>query len=79
MTTTFVPQTDRPTHPTTLDDQGTTMLLLNEALARSRQREAEQRAREHRLARRLSAGRGWARLARYCARRAERARAVPAA
>lgn len=75
MITISVPQTDRPTHVTTLDTQGSAMLLLNEALARSRHREAEQRAREYRLARRLAAGRGWARLARYCAGRAERARA----
>jgi hypothetical protein len=73
MTTILEPQTTRPTHATTLDTQGSAM-LLNEALARSRQREAEQAAREHRLARALCRGRGWARLARYCARRAERAR-----
>lgn len=76
MSTIFLPQTDRAPHPTTLDAQGSAVLLLHEALARSRHREAEQRAREHRLARHLSAGRGWARLARFCARRAERARAV---
>jgi hypothetical protein len=52
------------------------MYLLNEALARSRQREAEQAAREHALARRFVAGRRWSMLARFAARRAERARAA---
>ena len=51
-------------------------MLLNEALARSRQREAEQAAREHALARRFVAGRRWTMLARFAARRAERARAA---
>ena len=66
------------THSTTLvrtDSEGTAMLLLDEALARSRQREAEQAAREHALARQIVAGRRWARLAAFAARRAERARA----
>jgi hypothetical protein len=66
------------TNSTTLirtDREGTAMLLIDEALARSRQREAEQAAREHALARRIVAGRGWARLAAFAARRAERARA----
>jgi hypothetical protein len=65
------------TSPTTLirtDREGTAMLLLDEALARSRQREAEQAAREHALARQIVAGRRWARLAAFAARRAERAR-----
>jgi hypothetical protein len=57
------------------DREGTAMLLLDEALARSRQREAEQAAREHALARQIVAGRRWARLAAFAARRAERARA----
>lgn len=50
-------------------------MLLHEALARSRQREAEQAAREHALARQLMAGRRWALLARFATRRADRARA----
>lgn len=56
--------------------RGRGMLLLNEALARSRQREAELAAREHALARRFVAGRRWTMLARFAARRAERARAA---
>ena len=66
------------TTPSTLirtDREGNAMLLLDEALARSRQREAEQAAREHALARQIVAGRRWARLAAFAARRAERARA----
>jgi hypothetical protein len=54
--------------------QGHGMLLMNEALARSRSREAEQAAREHAIARQLLAGRRWARLADFAARRAQRAR-----
>lgn len=64
-----------PTTPIRTDREGTAMLLLHEALARSRQREAEQAAREHALAREILAGRRWARLAAFAARRAERARA----
>lgn len=56
--------------------QGHGMLLMNEALARSRQHEAEQAAREHALARQLTAGRRWSRLAAFATRRAERARAA---
>lgn len=41
-------------------------------LALVRMREAEEAAREHRLANRLAASRRWTRLARYAARRAER-------
>ncbi|MHA6796481.1 hypothetical protein ACVGVM_23665 [Pseudonocardia bannensis] len=59
--------------PADRDREGTAM-LLHEALARSRQQEAEAAARRHRLARQLSAGRRWALLARYAERRAERAR-----
>ncbi|HEX4252606.1 MAG TPA: hypothetical protein VH008_32390 [Pseudonocardia sp.] len=51
-------------------------MLLYEALARARMREAEEAARHHRLVRRLVAGRRWAWLARYAAKRAERARQV---
>lgn len=54
--------------------EGRGMLLLEEALARSRQQEAQQAARDHALARRIVAGRRWTMLARFAARRAERAR-----
>jgi hypothetical protein len=64
---------DQPRTADTRDRKGTTM-LLHEALARSRQQEAEQAAREHALARSLTAGRGWALIARYASRRAARAR-----
>lgn len=59
---------DRHADPTV-----TTMLLLPEALARSRMSEARRAASEYRLARSLTAGRAWSRLARYAQRRAERA------
>lgn len=49
-------------------------MLLHEALARCRQQQAEQAAREYRLARSVTAGRGWAVLARFATRRAARAR-----
>ena len=55
--------------------EGSAMLLLDEALARSRQQQAERAAREHALARQLTAGRRWARLSAFAAARAERARA----
>lgn len=51
-----------------------TVLLLHEALARCRMAEAEQAAREHRLARSVTAGRTWSLLARFAQQRAERAR-----
>lgn len=60
-------------NPTVRDREGT-LMLLHEALARSRQQEAEQAARDHALARSVTAGRRWARLARFASRRAERAR-----
>jgi hypothetical protein len=63
-------------HTKPVDHEGTTMLLHYEALARSRQQEAEQAAREYALARSFTAGRRWAVLARFAARRAERARAA---
>ncbi|MCW0212705.1 MAG: hypothetical protein OJJ54_05055 [Pseudonocardia sp.] len=50
------------------------VMLLEEALARSRQQEAEEAARRYRQAREVTAGRLWSRLAAYAARRAERAR-----
>jgi hypothetical protein len=56
--------------------EGTTMLLLQEALARSRQQEAIQAAERHTLARQVAAGRTWSVLARFAARRAARARAA---
>lgn len=51
-------------------------MLLHEALARSRQREAEEAARRYRLARSFRAGRRWAQLAGFAARRAARLRAA---
>ena len=56
-----------PTRPAR--NEGTAM-LLHEALARSRMREAEQAAREYALVRALTAGRRWRMLARYAKRRA---------
>lgn len=53
------------------------VMLLHEALARSRMREAEQAARDHRLARRVAAGRNWQRLARWTAAKAARANLEP--
>ena len=55
--------------PVVRDREGTTM-LLHEALARSRMREAKQAAREYALVRALTAGRRWRMLARYAERRA---------
>ena len=51
-------------------------MLLHEALARSRMREAEQAAREYALVRALTAGRRWRMLARYAQRRAAKAAAA---
>jgi len=56
-----------PTQP--VQNEGTAM-LLHEALARSRMREAEQAARDYALVRALTAGRRWRMLARYANRRA---------
>ena len=56
-----------PTRP--VRNEGTVM-LLHEALARSRMREAEQAARDYALVRALTAGRRWRMLARYAQRRA---------
>ena len=56
-----------PTRPA--QTEGTAM-LLHEALARSRMREAEQAARDYALVRALTAGRRWRMLARYANRRA---------
>ena len=57
-----------PTRPVQ-NNEGTAM-LLHEALARSRMREAEQAARDYALVRALTAGRRWRMLARYADRRA---------
>jgi hypothetical protein len=56
-----------PTRPVQCEG---TVMLLHEALARSRMREAEQAAREYTLVRALTAGRRWRMLARYAQRRA---------
>ncbi len=53
--------------------KGTDVMLLEEALARSRMREAEQAAQEYRQARRLVAARNWHRLAQWATRHAARA------
>lgn len=63
--------TDRSSH---LVNQENVMTLIQEALARSHQQEAQRVAAEHRLARRITAGRGWSRIAAWAASRAERAR-----
>jgi hypothetical protein len=73
--TDLVPQASRRTRPVTRDREGTQM-LLHEALARSRQQEAREAARQHALIRRCTAGRRWASLARFATRRADRARVV---
>lgn len=73
-----VAQSPADPNPAVRDREGT-LMLLHEALARSRQHEAEQAARDHALARSVTAGRLWARLARFASRRAERARAGTAA
>jgi hypothetical protein len=57
-------------------EPGVHQMLLYEALARARMREAEEAARHDRVVRRLVAGRRWAWLARYANERAERARRV---
>jgi hypothetical protein len=73
--TEFVPQSvPQLTRPVTRDREGTPM-LLHEALARSRQQEAREAARHHALVRQFTAGRRWASLAGFAARRAARARA----
>ncbi|MEJ8278499.1 hypothetical protein [Pseudonocardia spirodelae] len=64
-------RTDLPTH---LVNQENAMTLIQEALARSHQQEAQRVAAEYRRARRLTAGRGWSRLATWASARAERAR-----
>ena len=75
MTDFMTMQTAAETRPVVRDREGNEM-LLHEALARSRQQEAEQAAREYALGRRLTAGRRWEVLARFAERRAARARAA---
>jgi len=75
MTDFMTPQTATLTRPVERDREGTAM-LLHEALARSRHQEALEAARHHALVRQFTAGRRWASLAGFAARRAERARAA---
>ena len=67
-----------PMRPIVRHREGTKM-LLHEALARSRQQEAIEAAQQHALARQFVAGRRWAMLAGFAARRAARARAAAGA
>jgi hypothetical protein len=67
-----------PVRPVVRDREGTNM-LLHEALARSRQQEAMEAARQHALVRQFVAGRRWALLAGFAERRAARARAAAGA
>ncbi|HEY0636057.1 MAG TPA: hypothetical protein VGD67_00270 [Pseudonocardiaceae bacterium] len=62
-----------PTTTFTSSMKGSNAMLLQEALARTRMREAEQAALRYRQARRLTAGRTWNRLATWTARRARQA------
>jgi hypothetical protein len=78
MTDFMTPQTAAETRPVVRDREGNEM-LLHEALARSRHQEALVAARQHALVRQLTAGRRWSALARYAARRAQRARAAAGA
>ncbi|MGI5127729.1 hypothetical protein ACQEVB_13030 [Pseudonocardia sp. CA-107938] len=72
------PQLDGMKHvrPTSEPGLEGNVMLLHEALARSRMHEAQQAAAEWALARELTAGRRWEWLARFAERRAVRARAV---
>ena len=77
LTTAPVAPTARPMtggDATHLVNQENAMTLIQEALARSHQQESQRAAAEYRLARRLTAGRRWSRLALWAAARAERAR-----
>ncbi|WP_219412971.1 hypothetical protein [Pseudonocardia nigra] len=60
---------------TVVRDREGIAMLLHEALARSRQQEAQRAAREYTLARQFTAGRRWDLLAGFAARRAAHARA----
>jgi hypothetical protein len=55
------------------------VMLLHEALARSRMQEAQRAASEWALAREVTAGRRWEWLARFAERRAAHARGITAA
>ncbi len=55
------------------------VMLLHEALARSRMQEAQRAAQDWALVREATAGRRWERLARFAERRAAAARALSAA
>jgi hypothetical protein len=77
MTDFMTPPTTARIRPVVRDGEGTEM-LLHEALARSRHQEAIAAARRHALVRQFTAGRRWASLAGFAARRAERARAAAA-
>lgn len=76
--TAFPSPATAPQAPTDHRTEGAPM-LIHEALARSRQREAEREARLYRRARTLTAGRRWARLAAWAQRRAEAERVRAAA
>ena len=76
MDPTTVPAQSPSTQPEpAVRDREGPLMLLHEALARSRQQEARRAARDHALARSVTAGRRWTLLARFATRRAERARA----
>ncbi|MEV1295671.1 hypothetical protein [Pseudonocardia sp. NPDC049635] len=78
LTTATALPAERPAHrdrTTGLVNQESTMSLIHEVLARSRQQEIQREAAQYRLARRLSAARRWTRLATWVSVRAERARA----
>ncbi len=62
------PNTTLLAHP-----RGTTVMLLQEELARTRMRESQRVAAEMRMARRLSSARRWERLAQWTSRRAAHA------
>lgn len=55
--------------------KGTTEMLMEEALARARMREAEEAAHQYRLARRVASARSWRRFAGWAAKRAAKASA----
>jgi hypothetical protein len=70
LSTLVTPAAGRPVAPARKEN----VMLLPEAMARSRQQEAEEAARRYALARRFTAGNRWASLARFATRRADRAR-----
>ncbi|MDN5857450.1 MAG: hypothetical protein L0H84_02400 [Pseudonocardia sp.] len=63
-------------HPAESPDLEGNVMLIHEALARSRMQEARRAAQDWALFREATAGRRWERLARFAARRAEAARSV---